>query len=48
MLMQQIDVLAFDEQQSNTDDRYRRQYKQRHTQTEDGFMSKTQHFISLL
>ena len=48
MLLQQFDILAFDEQQGNTDDRYGRQYNQRQTQTEDSLVSKTQHFISLL
>jgi len=48
MLMQKANVLALVEQQGNTGDRYGRQHKQRHTQTEDGLMSKTQHFVSLL
>ena len=48
MLLQQADVLAFDEQQGNTDDRCGRQYTQRQTQSEDGLMSKTKHCISLL
>jgi len=48
MLLQQVDVLMLDEQQGNTGDRDGCQYKQRHTQAENGLMSKTQHFISLL
>lgn len=48
MLPQQVDVLAFDEQQGNTDDRDGRQYNQRQAQAEDGLVSKSQHRISLL
>ena len=48
MLLQQADVLALDEQQGNTDDRYGRQHNQPQTQAEDSFVSKSQHCISLL
>ena len=48
MLLQQIDVLAFHEQQGNTDDRHGRQHSQCQTQAKYGLMSKTQHYISLL
>ena len=48
MLLQQADVLAFDEQQGNTDDRHGRQHSQCQTQAKYGLMSKTQHYISLL
>ena len=48
ILLQQVDVLAIDEQQGNTDDRDGRQYSQRQAKAEDGLMSKTRHCISLL
>ena len=48
MLLQQADVLAFDEKHGNADDRYGRQQSQRQTQAEDGLVFKTQHCISLL
>lgn len=45
MLLHQVDVLAFDEQQGNTDDRNTCQHNQRQTQAKDGLMSKSQHFV---
>lgn len=48
VLLHQVDVLAFDEQQGNTDNRYARQHNQRQTQAKYGLMSKSQHCNSLL
>ena len=48
MLLQQVDVLPFNKQQGNTDDRDGCQYSQRQTQAKYGLVSKTQHSIYLL
>ena len=48
MLLHQVGVLAFEEQQGNADDRYARQHNQPQTQAKYGLVSKFQHCISLL
>jgi len=48
MLLQQLKVLMFDEQQSDTDERNSCQYSQRQTQAKDSLVSKSEHCISLL
>ena len=48
MLLHQVDVLAFDEQQGNTDNRYTCQHNQRQTQAKYGLMSKSQHIVILI
>jgi len=43
MALHQGDILAFDEQQGNADNRNRRQYNQRQTQAKYSLVSKSQH-----
>lgn len=45
MLLHQVNVLALDEQQSNTDNRYTCEHNQRQTQAKYGLMSKSQHIV---
>ena len=48
ILLQQLNVLAFDEKQSATNNRYGSQHDQRQTQAKECLVPKTQHSISLL
>ncbi len=43
MLLHQVDILTFDEQQGNADDRNGRQYNQCQTQAKYSLVSKSQH-----